>query len=1025
MKTLDTQQSMTDSSQYIILGAGAPHYGDTPAALREARSGMPVLEWVLDALRASPEEVTFVAGYNAEAIRKRYPGLKVLENQDWQETGSALSLLNATFEADRPLIVCYGDILFRGRHVLGLEQLESPVAVAWDSAWQRRYAGRTKEDLDRCEKLTVAADKVVRLGSDIPVDWASGEFIGLVRFSPEAVVKILELKKQIPASLQKLHLSGLLEYLRSKGLEIRGKDVRGDWAEVNAPQDIAHFVLGTKADTLKRLRGMVSKAVIQDQITFQVHEWDKDKAALTSHIRAGFAGQKVVVRSSARSEDTFSSANAGAYTSVLGVDPDNGLEDAIDRVLASYKTGLPEDQVLIQPMLSDVVLSGVAFTRTLKQGSPWYVINYETSGSTDGITSGGSKNHQALMLRRNVSVQTLPEPRLAHVLDALREIESLLGYDALDVEFAVDSKGKAYILQVRPIAVDHPDAGINDDQCNKAIEQARFCWNRLKACPPHIPGNVRPLYGVMPDWNPAEIIGTSPGALAESLYRYLVMDETWATQRAEYGYRDVRPGPLLVSFAGRPYVDVRFSFASFIPASVPDDLAGRLLGFYLDWLSTYPEFHDKVEFEVVPTCLDPGFGAWEERLCKMGGFSKQEVAILRSGLKTVTANALVRSEQDLDKIRLLDKRFQAIKSASDLNSLERARILLDDCRRLGTLPFAHLARSAFVAVTMLRGALKVGAISQKGKESFLSTVKTISHALSADARDAATGKLAWEEFVDRYGHLRPGTYEITSPRYDSNPEHFLRPLLDHAMSAQEKEENNEEWRFQRKDFFKTVSSLGLGIDGFESFMRQAIEGREYAKFVFSRNLSLALEDLALTGEELGLSRHELADVPLDSIFALRGSSHPGQDQVKILKELAGAGQAARKISTLCELPPLITSEKDLDVFIIGSDQPNFIGSQKVIADCIPLSGQNLDDKLEVAGKIVLIPQADPGYDWLFAQGIVGLITMYGGANSHMAIRAAEFGMPAAIGVGEKMYQSLTTACVLELDPGSSIIRVIR
>ena len=73
------------------------------------------------------------------------------------------------------------------------------------------------------------------------------------------------------------------------------------------------------------------------------------------------------------------------------------------------------------------------------------------------------------------------------------------------------------------------------------------------------------MYGVMTDWNPAEIIGTSPGELALSLYKYLITDDVWAIQRAEFGYRDVRPAPLLVKFAGRPYVDVRLSISSFIP----------------------------------------------------------------------------------------------------------------------------------------------------------------------------------------------------------------------------------------------------------------------------------------------------------------------------------------------------------------------------------------------------------------------------------------------------------------------------
>ena len=37
----------------------------------------------------------------------------------------------------------------------------------------------------------------------------------------------------------------------------------------------------------------------------------------------------------------------------------------------------------------------------------------------------------------------------------------------------------------------------------------------------------------MTDWNPAEMIGTKPGRLAGSLYRYLITDEAWAQQRSE------------------------------------------------------------------------------------------------------------------------------------------------------------------------------------------------------------------------------------------------------------------------------------------------------------------------------------------------------------------------------------------------------------------------------------------------------------------------------------------------------------
>ena len=56
----------------------------------------------------------------------------------------------------------------------------------------------------------------------------------------------------------------------------------------------------------------------------------------------------------------------------------------------------------------------------------------------------------------------------------------------------------------------------------------------------------------------------------------------------------------------------------------------------------------------------------------------------------------------------------------------------------------------------------------------------------------------------------------------------------------------------------------------------------------------------------------------------------------------------------------------------------------------------------IDGCIVLIESADPGFDWIFSHAITGLVTKYGGANSHMAVRCAEFGLPAAIGCGERL-----------------------
>ena len=70
---------------------------------------------------------------------------------------------------------------------------------------------------------------------------------------------------------------------------------------------------------------------------------------------------------------------------------------------------------------------------------------------------------------------------------------------------------------------------------------------------------------------------------------------------------------------------------------------------------------------------------------------------------------------------------------------------------------------------------------------------------------------------------------------------------------------------------------------------------------------------------------------------------------------------------------------------------------------------------DISGKIVALEKADPGYDWIFAKGIAGLVTKYGGPASHMAIRCAEFGLPSAIGCGAQTFSYVCTSERIEID----------
>lgn len=1026
----------TPQARLIILGAGRPFRGEQHSVLRGATGRRRVLDWLLHAMRIVQPRVHFVGGYQLDEIAERYPDLHYSLNPDWETTGAAASLLEAPLNGLAVHYVSYADVLFRDSAVQSLSLSNADVAVLVDSNWRHRFEGRSSEDLGRCEKVNLHNGWVTRLGRDLLPELADAEFVGLVRLKPWVADFLATQKGELPEAIVNGSLTQLLEMLRTRGFSVAAVDVAGGWAELNEPNDLSRFILGTKAQTLHRLQGVVSYSRIEDQVSFTVAEWQDSHNELLGKVRSRLfatktATKKLVVRSSALSEDGFGASNAGAYTSVLSVDgqSDGALRAAIEKVIASYPDGHPDNQVLIQPMLERVIASGVAFTKVLSSGAPYYVVNYDdTTSSTESITSGASCDHKTLFVHRSAPDHLMPVPgNLKGLMSALQEIEDLLGFESLDIEFAITQDGQIHVLQVRPITIDHKSA--DGDMAFGLLENAAVRFQQLQAPSPFVVGQ-HAYFGEMPDWNPAEIIGTRPGRLASSLYRYLIMGEVWAAQRAEYGYRDVRPQPLLRMFAGHPYVDIRASFNSFVPQSLNNKLAGRLVDFYMDWLRRHPHLHDKVEFDVVPTCYALDFERWRDRLINEGSFSAEETDELGAGLKAITIGAISRTKDDLAAVDRFEKRFSEFRHTVG-PSLDQALSLLEECRQYGTLAFAHLARSAFVAITLLRSAVAKGVLSQAAKDAFLNSIRTVTHQFTDDAAKVARTDLSMAAFIGRYGHLRPGTYDITSFCYADNPDHFLAPVVERAAADHAVEQDYSPalnlWEAEKHAFATAVAAVGLpgDIEQLESFMREAIEGREYSKFVFTRHLSMALDCLAAYGQLHGQTREQMANIPIDAFSALRAGTVAVADEASWLEAQAADGCESGHAIAMVELPPLLMLESDFYAFLYTDSQANFVGSEKVSAECTDLQKQVANSEHSLAGKIALIPQADPGYDWLFGHGIVGLITTYGGANSHMAIRAAEFGLPAAIGVGEGKYETLLRATVLKLDPVNKRIEVIR
>ena len=777
----------------------------------------------------------------------------------------------------------------------------------------------------------------------------------------------------------------------------------------------------TKAQTLKYLKPSVSQFKVPELLFFSVFSYNENPCGYIDKVIKKFDGKVVAVRSSASDEDGKIQSSAGEYESVLNVPSSNAgkITKAISSVMASYERKRPlvsSDEVIVQEMVQSITMSGVIFTYDLNTGAPYYVINYDDqSGLTNTVTSGeGEHANRTLCIHRN-SINELRSERFVKLLKAVQELEEVMESQFLDIEFALGKDLTPYLLQARVITTQKNWNKAIEKQIDIALKGVQsFVIEKFKRVS-GVYGKTT-LLGQMPDWNPVEMIGRAPRTLATSLYQTLITDHAWRSARATMGYAIPTGQPLMVVLAGQPFIDVRLSFHSYIPKNVSSIVAEKLVNHWIEQLTKKPELHDKIEFEVAITTYSFDIDEKIEHLIGSQLTSSEKTEFKQAHLHQTIA--LIKEEDQgsisdaLDKIERLSEKQNA---PSSLFSM------VDDCIHFGTIPFSILARHGFIAKTILLSLKQCGIITQHEVNQILESMHTVASELVEDMRLLYKGVLSTADFMKKFGHLRPGTYDIMSQRYDQMSDLSIGEPLN---QPQQQVEPFVFSKIQQQQISRLLKEAGFGdfsADELLRYIHQATVGREYGKFVFTRSVSDILELIANFAEDNSLSRDDISHVPLNIILNIeKNSDKTGAEE--LLRKVAQQELERHNISVAVRLPQLLTDQAGVHIVPFQVSHPNFITNKKITAPSIMLRS-NIGG-ISLGGKIVLIEGADPGFDWIFSQKILGLITKYGGVNSHMAIRCAEFGIPAAIGCGEQRFDQLTKANRVHLDCASGLVMIV-
>ena len=239
----------------LILGAGR---GRRLKALTDEQpkpfapiGGRRILDWLLQALReAGVSDFVFIGGYRIDQIRGDYPEMTFCFNRDWESTNILASLMCAEDHMDEGFLVTYADILYRAAVVRRALGHPGDAVLCVDTRWRERYAARSQHPEEDAEKVVTEGDRVLRVSRKLPSSEASGEYIGVARFSAAGARALRRHYHQLKARFdgqvwqdgtpfRQAYLIHLYQHMLEQEERIHMVTTGGEYAEVDTEEDYA------------------------------------------------------------------------------------------------------------------------------------------------------------------------------------------------------------------------------------------------------------------------------------------------------------------------------------------------------------------------------------------------------------------------------------------------------------------------------------------------------------------------------------------------------------------------------------------------------------------------------------------------------------------------------------------------------------------------------------------------------------------------------------------------------------------
>ena len=736
------------------------------------------------------------------------------------------------------------------------------------------------------------------------------------------------------------------------------------------------------------------------------------------------ADAPVAVRSSATAEDLPFASFAGQQDTFLNVVGVDSVLDAVRRCWASLWTdravayresngidhNVVELAVVVQLMV-DSAVAGVLFTANPVTGRRREAVIDANAGLGETVVSGSvNPDHFVVdtasgrILQRRLGDKKIAIRSVAGggtrevVLDSAEPClsdEQILELTALgdrverhygspqDTEWAIDADGKVWLTQARPITTLYPvpDSPSNDGRGRHAY-----------LCVSVAQGLYRPI---------------TPMGIAS--FRLIA-----SGGRRMFGLPvpDALAGPAFFSDAGeRVYVDataiLRSRLGRFIVPKIFDVMEARTAAAM------------RSLFDDPDMSLRPGALRAARHILKLA---------LRMGFPFRLVEAMLRPAAAERRLDGVGGRLVAL---GTLAGEHDARTRLEHVIRVlpavpTMLPKAlPVPLAGFITLAFARRLLGGGEGLETVLRGLPHNVTTemdlelwrVATELRGTGVDLSSGEIppAVQGFLDRYGHRAVAEIDPGMPRWSDDPAHILGVLanylrlddLDAAPDVQFRR-GAAEAEAMIQSLSRKAGGLRGRLVGFALRRTRRLAGlRETPKFFLIQFLAQIRRQLQHVGAELtDAGRLDRAD---DVFFLSLKDCREALDGKDFREIVADRHESYDRELRRRRVPQMLLSDgtdpeavaaPPADGAMVGTaaSTGHVTGIARVVLDPV---GAHLEP-----GEILVAPSTDPGWTPLFLTA-GGLVMEMGGANSHGAVVAREYGIPAVVGVPDATHRIAT------------------